>query len=205
MLPFPRWDHRWNVLGLTILSQALIVGIHSYSFSFWVVPWSQEFATPRSHLMLIITFGMIASGLIAPAIGNALDKLPIRAVFCGGALLFSGTLFLISEATSVIVLQILYAGPLSIGMAVCGQLGTQTLINRWFDRRRGFALGLSAAGVSLGALLFPPIVTLLLAHDSWREAFRILAVGTITLLGPAAWFILSRSPSGNREAGTAVP
>src|SRR3989442_704361 len=42
------WHHRWNILALTMLSQALGLGIHQFTFAFWVVPWLDEFQAPRS-------------------------------------------------------------------------------------------------------------------------------------------------------------
>ena len=54
------------------------------------------------------------------------------------------------------------------------------MIVRWFDRRRGLALGIALAGVGLGAALIPPLAQAVITNYGWREAY--LAIGGVVLL-----------------------
>ena len=195
-----RWNYRWNVLVLTMLSQGIVIGIQSFAFSFWLVPWMHEFAASRSQLMLIITLSNLAGGLYSPLIGLSLDRLPVRLLFTAGVIVLAGSLFAISLAHSLLTIQIIYGGVLPVSVAICGQLGCQTVITRWFHRGRGFASGASALGVPFGAFLSPPAVTLMLAAYGWRTSFQVLAIGSLILLGPACWAILGRSPPPDENA-----
>ena len=194
------WHHRWNILALTMLSQALGLGIHQFTFAFWVVPWLDEFQAPRSQLMLIITLSSITMAMISPFIGIALDRFPARRLFCTGTLLLAGGLALISFARNHWEILLLYVLILPVGVALIGQLGCQTLITRWFVENRGFAIGLSAVGVSIGAFIMPPLTTMLLAAGGWRHAFQVLAALVIVLLLPAAWLALARQPDTAGDA-----
>lgn len=193
-MPGTRWHHRWNVLGLTLLSQALVIGIQSYSFGFWIIPWLEDFHAPRSELMLIITLSVFMCGVISPFAGKALDRFPIQKLFCIGATIFAADLLLISLATSHWLVMLLYSVLLSTGVMLCGQLGSQTLITRWFKLNRGSALGISALGISLGAFFMPPIVTTLLPAYGWRETFQLLAAAVFLILVPTAWIVLRHAP-----------
>lgn len=190
---FP-WHHRWTVLAFTLLSQSLILGIHSFSFPFWVVPWIDEFKVPRSQLMLIITSSVLISGLMAPLCGAVLDKFRPRWSISVGAIIFAVGLALISMADSHWEILIIYGTMLAFGIMICGALGCQSLISKWFVANRGAALGISAVGMSIGGFLMPPITTALLAAFGWRETFQLLAVATLLLLLPSAWIILGRDP-----------
>ncbi len=63
-----------------------------------------------------------------------------------------------------------------------------------FDTRRGFALGLSMAGVGLGAAVIPQVTQLLLASAGWRNTYLALGLIVFVIGFPAALFLL-REPA----------
>ena len=199
------WHHRWNVLALTLLSQALVVGIQSFSFAFWIIPWVEEFHAPRSELMLIITASVLGGAVVSPFAGLALDRFSMRGLFCFGATLFAGTLIMISLANSHWIIMFLYGALIPIGLMLCGQLGSQILVARWFSTNRGFALGISALGISLGSFVMPLVVTALLPSFGWRDTFQLLAAATLVLLVPAAWFVLRKAPTTDADYAAGGP
>lgn len=73
-----------------------------------------------------------------------------------------------------------------------GPVATTVLLSRWFVKRRGTALGIALAGVSMGVVFYPPIVQWLLDTHEWREAFRLLALLLLALTFPAAALVVNR-------------
>ena len=61
-------SYRWQVLGLAIVMQALIVGIAVYCFGFFVVHWMDEFSRPRGELMVGYTVTVSYTHLTLPTI-----------------------------------------------------------------------------------------------------------------------------------------
>ena len=53
------------------------------------------------------------------------------------------------------------------------------IINRWFQKRRGLALGVLGAAFSSGQLIFTPVLMNLNIHQGWRIAtlFIVCIVG----------------------------
>jgi MFS family permease len=49
-------------------------------------------------------------------------------------------------------------------------------VSRWFDRRRGLALGIASNGAGLGPLVMAPLATYLIASFDWRTAYLIIGV-----------------------------
>ena len=64
-----------------------------------------------------------------------------------------------------------------VGLAVSATLVVPSaIVQRWFVRRRGLALGAVAAGVGLGTMVFSPLVHLLLSSYGWRSALIVLGI-----------------------------
>jgi sugar phosphate permease len=80
------------------------------------------------------------------------------------------------------------------GSTALGPLSSNTAVARWFVRRRGQALGLSTAGISMGGVIFVPLTQLLIGRVGWRGAF--LVIGAIVVLAgiPPVALWMRRSP-----------
>lgn len=184
----------WNVVAAAVLFQAITGGIFLYSFTLWIKPWSVEFGAAPSYIILAFTLGTLSYTLVAPFLGRALDRLSIRALVCWGAVLVGLGFALISIATSMAQIIALYATVIGVGGQMAGTLSGQTLAAKWFRARRGLALGISGLGGSLGGLLAPPLVALLLEAVGWRQAHLILAAVIIGVVVPVSWLVVSNSP-----------
>jgi len=68
------------------------------------------------------------------------------------------------------------------------------VISRWFDRKRGLALGLAAATFSVSASLMPPLTQSLIATVGWRHAYEILGFLVMIITIPAVMLWLKESP-----------
>jgi MFS family permease len=55
-------------------------------------------------------------------------------------------------------------------------------ISKWFDKKRGMALGITSSGASLGTVVMAPFATFLVANFGWRSAYIVL--------GAIAWLVV---------------
>jgi len=51
-----------------------------------------------------------------------------------------------------------------------------TLIYRWFDQKRGMAIGIAFAGSGLGSMVLNPLVSHIIETIGWQTGFRLLGV-----------------------------
>jgi MFS family permease len=65
------------------------------------------------------------------------------------------------------------------------------LLSRWFDLRRGRAIGFAIAGVAAGGFFFPMIIQGLLDAHQWREALRLLGLGLALWTVPATLLVVN--------------
>lgn len=198
----PSQHYRWYIVGLSLVNQALALGIMIYSFALFVVPWLDEFGVSRSTVMLAILAFQILSGLLSPIIGSYLDRFAMRRLVLTGAVSMCAGLGFLSQATEfwhVIVVHVVF---LPLGMLLTGTLVSQTMVSKWFDEGRGFAMGLSAMGTSLGGLVIPLVTTRLIDVYEWQGALLVLAGVSFLFMVPLNFLILKHEPPSHKDAAT---
>jgi ACS family hexuronate transporter-like MFS transporter len=72
-------------------------------------------------------------------------------------------------------------------------------ISEWFEpKQRAFVNGLVQAGASIGGILAPPVITVIVAHWGWRAAFVV--TGLIGYVWIAAWLWVYRQAPASMTA-----
>lgn len=194
--------HRWNVLGFTLLFQGASFGTLIYSFALFVVPWLTTFGASRGQTMMAVAGLQLGIGWASPFVGRALDSFSARWIVLAGALLIASGLWILARTTALWQVIAIYATLLPVGLAMTGPLAAQTLVARWFSRRRGLAVGISAVGTSLGGFVVPVVTGLLITAIGWRATLDWLALGLLLAIVPGAFWILKR-PAPARVAAPA--
>jgi MFS family permease len=68
------------------------------------------------------------------------------------------------------------------------------IISRWFDRRRGLALGLTLFGIGSGAILMPALAQRLIALLGWRSTYTVMGLLVLIVSLPVVGLFLKESP-----------
>lgn len=192
MSPSPHY--RWYIVALTLVNQALALGVLVYSFALFVVPWLDEFEVSRSKVMLAILSFQIVTGLLSPVLGRYMDQFAMRLLVLSGALAMSLGLFLLSLATQFWQIVALHVTLLPVGMILTGTLASQTMVSKWFTEKRGLAIGVSSMGTSLGGLSVPLVTAWLIGEQGWQGAYLVLAMLSLILLVPLNYLVLRHDP-----------
>tara|TARA_A100001037_G_scaffold289537_1_gene301368 strand:+ start:1224 stop:2438 length:1215 start_codon:yes stop_codon:yes gene_type:complete len=188
------WYYGWNVLGVSMLFQAIIFGIAFFSFTFYVEPWREEFGVSRGDIFLALVTVQIIMGLASPIAGKAMDRMSIRGLVITGSVSYATFLAISSLATSLWHIVGLYGTLFVVGALLAGPLAAQTLAAKWFFKRRGMAIGLVSVGTSLGGFIMPLIVTSLMAEFGWRIANQILSIVVLVTIIPIVWKVIRNTP-----------
>ena len=198
-----RYHYGWNVVALTLVLQAVSIGISIYSFALFVVPWLDAFAVDRAQVMFAIFVAQVGMGALSPLAGRMLDRFSIRLLVVVGCFSQAAGLLVMSVAAEFWQIVAAYATLMPLGMVFAGSLASQTLVTRWFTARRGVAIGISAMGTSVGGFAFPLLIAPLISNVGWQETLAVLAALTALLTVPAALLVLRRAPPdhGHGPAG----
>lgn len=183
----------WRILAGCFLCAALALGFTSYIFGMFALPVGEELGLSRAEFNNGMVAFMVGSAIMAPLVGNFIDRRSARWVFALGGIAFGGALMAISRADTPWVMLLWIAIPLTIGSAACGVLGANTLTTRWFHRRRGRALGILAVSTSVGGFLSQPLTAYLILTWGWRDALFILGlIATLVFVAMALFVIRDR-------------
>lgn len=199
--PAPRgaaYYYGWNIVAVTALCQAASFGVAINCLSLYIPAWSRDLGAPVSTLALCYTVSGGLFCLLAPAAGAAADRLSVRIMMVLGLLGVAGVFGLAALVTNAFQLIALFATIAPISMVIAGSLPSQVLVSRWFDRRRGLAIGLSAMGLTVAGAVLPPILALAMPVLGWRALFLVIAATLACLCAPIAFLGLRDRPNGER-------
>jgi MFS family permease len=160
------------------------VPIIGFTFSVFFNSLAQEFKWSRAEVSLAFSVSLLALSLSLPIAGRLVDRLGARRVIIPSVLFFGLGLASFYLLTSN--LWYFYAIYLFLGVAGSGisPVPYYHVISRWFDRRRGLALGLCMTGAGLSAFVMPSLSYFLIMKIGWRLAYVAIAsvVIIVTLL-----------------------
>ena len=129
-------------------------------------------------LKLRDTYTYLAAALFAPLMGALADRIGAKSLLIIGSALLAMVFFLYSKIGSTAEIYGLHV-MMGVGLATGGLMMCVVLVSRWFDRRRGLALGILVAGSSLGNALLPQLNTALIDAYGWRDAFLWVAIAPV--------------------------
>jgi MFS family permease len=175
----------WVIVALTFLTQFAVNGTVFYSFGILMKPMAAEIAgDSRLGVSLAMPLMFVVYGLVAPFVGRAVDRRPIRwLMLAGGGLMAIGFLGL-SLATSLWQFYLAFGVVLALAMALLGGIPNTALVANWFIRRRGTALGISQVGVSISGMVMAYATSWLVLAFGWRGAAVVFALAPAALLAP---------------------
>jgi MFS family permease len=190
-----RFFYGWVVVatsafGLLFGAFPIVVSCFAIFFKAYI----REFHASRAAVSLALTIHNIVATGLATWIGRLTDRYGGRTVILPGL----GILGLVLLAAQTIGSNI---WQLYIFYALLGAVsGTTTsipygvVVSRWFNRRRGLALGLSMVGLGVGAIVVPPVVQSLTAGYGWRSAFAIVGGAILIVPMPVIGLFLKEAP-----------
>ena len=158
----------WRIVVVAMLAMGLSNGLNSYSYGLLVLPVGTEFGASRMDMMWGLTAGSLTSVLISPFAGSLMDRRSARMLFAVGAVSLALAMGVIAVSRNVWEFVLAFVLPMPIGATLLGQIGTNTLVSRWFTKHRGRALGITALGTSIGGLSMPLIIQTLVDAYGWR-------------------------------------
>lgn len=189
----PRFHYAWVVVGVIFLVLLCSAGIRATP-SVMILPLEQEFGWNRSTISVVISVNIALYGLIGPFSAAAMQRFGIRRVVLAAlVLLATGTA--LSTLMHMPWHMLLSWGLLvGAGTGVAANTLGATIVSRWFETRRGLAMGLLTASAATGQMVFLPLMAAMVGSYGWRSvAFLVSAVALLAI--PLVWLLLPESPA----------
>jgi MFS family permease len=188
-----RFHYAWVILGATAVVLLAATGVRS-AFGVFIEPMEAEFGWGRTALSLVASLSFVFNGAAGPIMGRLADRWGGRVVLAASGVLLGvgaiGASMIVSlwqlHATVGIIIAI-GAGGASSGIAA-------VMASRWFDTRRGLAIGIAGGAMAAGQLLVVPLAMWLMLTWGWRTAFVVLGAGFLAIVLPLILALIRNDP-----------
>ena len=172
--PAERFFFGWIVLAACFLITFLASGA-MMAFGVFINPMAEDMGWSHSALSFTYAISAIVTGLGILAVGTLMHAYSVRKLLLIGTLIHGIGLYATSTVTTVEGFYLWYGLVTSLGRGAF-LISTAALITRWFEKRQGFAMGLTMAGNGLGPFIFSPLVTWVILRWDWQTAFIMLSL-----------------------------
>ena len=196
----------WWLVAAGVVLMAVTSGTSFWAFGLYIQPVEDEFGWSRATVSFGISLSLLVSGLAAPFIGRLIDRYGPRRITLLGAVLTSSTFMLIATTSSVWEWYF-FLSLNAVVRTMAFYIPFQSLVARWFDRRRGFAVGAMGVGFSLGGLVMVPVLRVVMDAWDWDGTLIFSGVLLAGVYLPLGFKFIRNHPSdvGQEVDGVAIP
>lgn len=131
--------------------------------------------------------------LFLPFGGKLLSKYSARLVLFFAIVLQAGAFALFGLMNSIWGWYLL-AIPLAVGGVFITIIGGPVLIERWFSKGKGLALGILSAIGGLIGVFAQPTIGALISQFGWRNAYLITGLGVLIIVAPIILLLIRNFP-----------
>ncbi len=150
----------------------------------------------RNDITRVLSLGIFVGALSFIVMGYLYDKYGGRRVISVALIMVGISVFLLSRVNSIFGLILIYGILGSFASSGASFVTIHSLLAKWFYRRRGLAMSLSAAGGSIGPLLFAPFCAFLIEAFDWRTAFLFIGGMVLFIGAPLSALFIRDDPLG---------
>ncbi len=186
---------RRRILVLTgSVAMLLVSGGGMYLIVVALKEVAMEFGWPRAVPSFAFSLQFIGSGLGGIIMGQVLDRYGFIVPALVGAVMVGMGGILASGIDSAWQLYLIYG--IMFGLSGQGSLAAPALANvaRWYDSRRGTAVGIAASGQALAGIIWPPIFGFAMAAVGWRDMFFWFGVFALCVMLPLCIVVRHKPP-----------
>ena len=182
-----RLFYGWVIVGIVFAIMFVSYAVRD-AFPLFYVPMLDEFGRSRAETALISSISFLVYGFSSAISGALLDRFGPRKLFTAGAIIMGIGLVGCSQAKELWQIFIFWGVVFSFGMSAVGFVPCNTLVSRWFARKRATAVGIAQAG-GRESFVMSPVTQSLILTLGWRNTYLIQAVAAVILITLLAQFL----------------
>jgi MFS family permease len=201
----------WRVVLACFLMAFFMFGFGLYGQGVYLAELQRAHGWPGTLVSAASTFSFLLTAVLVIFTDDLLARIGLRSlILCGLSALGASTVLLALLQTPW-QLYLAYA-LMSVGWTGMGTVVIATVLNSWFERRRGLALSLAYNGATCGGIVLVPLLLSLSGSIGFRSAMLAATLAMVVLVLPVVviftgWRIeMPPTSDGDSSAGgTALP
>ena len=173
----------WRVVCACFLMAFFMFGFGLYGQGVYLAELQRAHGWPGTLISAASTFSFLLTSILIIFTDDLLARIGLRTlILCGLSALGASTIVL-AVMTAPWQLYLAYA-LMSLGWTGMGTVVIATVLNSWFERRRGLALSLAFNGATCGGIVLVPALLTLTGSIGFRDAMLAATVVMVVLLLP---------------------
>ena len=172
----------WLIVGVSFIGFLFSSApVFNYTFGVFLLPIAETFGWPRGQVSLMFSTYLVVQAMFLPIAGKLIDRFGARAILLPALAGFGVCLCILGLLPAHPLVW--YSGFVVVAafVAGCGAVPYAKVLTAWHNEKRGLALGIAAAGIGVGAAIFPIWSQRLISAAGWQFAY--MSLGIIVLVG----------------------
>lgn len=182
----------WYIVAMALFANFMSVGTNFYIFNAFMEPLCGQRGWTRTDINVALMIGTFVGFLGQVVYGTLVMRIGPRSLMTFGAVLAGVSFIFLGRAGQLWTFYALYV-LLFMGNGALGGIVANTAVNNWFVRKRGSALGMATAGVSLSGAVIPFLALILLEKTGLVGSFFWIGLALI-LTSPLTALIIRNRP-----------
>ena len=183
----------WWILGAASIGRIMTIPGQTIGVSSFLDPLIEGLQLDRSVISTLYAVGTVSASLLLTQVGRWVDRRgpQFSVVLISTCLVLS--CFWMSLAQGAVMVLIGFFLLRLLGHGALTLVNLQ-VINYWFVRRRGLALGIASLGFALGNTLFPLLIEHWVSQVGWRWAYILVGLVVGLTILPVGALIFRNKP-----------
>ena len=193
-----KFFYGWTIAGIGSLGIFTSGAGQSHTFSPFIPVISKDLQISSTSITTAYMIATLFAAFLLPKVGKLVDKFGPRIVLIYTVILLGIGCLIFGAASNFLMLAVAFGFLRFFGQGTL-MLGSANITTQWFDKKRGFALGLMGLGFALSMGIHPPISDFLITNYGWRYAWVIIGLSTWVLMLPPLIFLAIDKPEDVNE------
>jgi MFS transporter, OFA family, oxalate/formate antiporter len=180
----------WTVLGALFVIYMASNGIMQNTWPAILRAVATEFKIDNEKATFLPGLTFLIMAVLLPFAGFLATKVsPKKMIICGVLFFIACVAYFkfVTDYNSLMIYYILFP----IGLSLAGLLSSMIIINNWFYKYKGVAVGIFLNASSIGAAIFNPIAGSLIKEYGWRDTSLILGIIVVLMVTIPIIFIFN--------------
>lgn len=169
------------------------IGLTINCFSIFLTPLMDSIQLTSSQGSMLVSIQNISGMLSMVFVSPLYKKIGVRKIAYFAGLFLSCGYYIYSRAGSLSICH-LAALIIGLGFGAGSLIPASLLISTWFEKKRGFALGIASACTGVATIIYPPILSKIIAEVDLGSAFLLQSI-TIFMLATVTMVLVRNAPA----------
>ena len=158
-----------------------------------IFPISEQLGWSRTLIAGSVSAGAIASLVLSPVVGWAIDRFGARPVLVVGVLALGVAMLSLAWATIPLTFYIAFASA-RVVFHTSAPIGSSTVASRWFIRKRGQAIGVIFLIGAVGGIAYTMVASLVVESYGLKTTWIVIGLMVLAISVAPSLFLVAERP-----------